>query len=603
MSLGCPPLQSTAIISDDVYLAARLSSALAKRGSYLAVMDGPRMTRPDRGTEVIRRNNALARVHADVTLLAGLPDEARAAMLAQLPAKRVREVTNDDVPNLIADQRIRDSKPLRWGKDRVGVGLLKALYGRQLIEFTNEPSPNEAVPTRSGHVVVCEVGEPISEVIAANYAYALEAGLCLIDPTDEVESRALCEAYYNIDAPGVDPQETRDRLQARLRELCGAIDIPKDGSLTFISRRLPLGLAFPELPSTHLFQYPDLGIAVVNGFAAEQKGTRGVNIAVIVDPEKVRAPEIEAATKLLPKRGVFLRGYSGKGADVRAVSEMIERFPYDLLIFATHCGDASGYRWTYKFRDSEGVDRTLVVDIAIGVAQTDDPEMLKVSQFLRFHSLDGVDWSDPVEKAKLHVGMAIRDFMDRYHSKTIEPVEKDTVPRVIGSAAMAMADNNLIVMPRSLAVEGTPIIINNACVSWHQLASRFTFADARAYVGTLYPISDLEAEAVVVRLLDEEFGKFLPHALWNAQRAAYGKTDNRRPYVMTGVYTQRLRVTKENVPFRIMRHMTGARHNWKSKQAEAAKAGDEKSEKHFAEISAFYDREIAEFRKRWFASS
>lgn len=145
MSLGCPPLLSTAIISDDVYLAAGLSSALAKRGSYLAVMDGPRMTRPDRGTEVIRRNNALARVHADVTLLAGLPDEARAAMLAQLPAKRVREVTNDDVPNLIADQRIRDSKPLRWGKDRVGVGLLKALYGRQLIEFTDEPSPNEAV--------------------------------------------------------------------------------------------------------------------------------------------------------------------------------------------------------------------------------------------------------------------------------------------------------------------------------------------------------------------------------------------------------------------------------------------------------------------------
>src|SRR5258708_8226258 len=466
MSLRCPTLLPTAIVSDDAHLAARLSCALSQRGRYLAVIDGPRMTRPDRNGEVMRRKNALARVHAQTTLLAGLPEDARAAMLAALPPKRVREVTNDDVLNLVTDQRLKDAEPLRWGRDRIGVGLLKALYGKQLIEFTTEPSRNEAVQTRSDHLVVCEMGEPLSEVIAANYAYALGAGLHLIDPTDEIESRELREAYYSIDAPGTDPSQTRQRLQSRLKDLCGAIDLPKEGSLSFITRWLPLGVAFPELPSTHLFQYPDLGIAIVNGFAAEQKDERGVNVAVVVDPEKVRAPEIEAATKLLPNRKIFLGGYSGQGASVRAVSEMIDLFPYDLLIFATHCGDASGYRWTYRFTDSEGIDRTLVVDIAIGVAQTDDDDLLKVSQFLRFHSLDGVDWSNPVAKAKLHVGMAIRDFMERYDGKTIEPVEKDTIPRVIGSAAMAMSDNNLIVMPRSLPADGSPILINNTCVSW-----------------------------------------------------------------------------------------------------------------------------------------
>ena len=143
--------------------------------------------------------------------------------------------------------------------------------------------------------------------------------------------------------------------------------------------------------------------------------------------------------------------------------------------------------------------------------------------------------------------------------------------------------------------------VAEGALSWHDLAVRFTFANARAYIGTLYPISDLEAEAVVVRLLDKEFGKYLPHALWNAQRATYGKSDNRRPYVMTGIYTQRLRVTKENVPFRIMRHLKVGQHVWKAKQAAAAKAGDEKSEKRCAEIGTFYDREIAAFRERWFA--
>lgn len=81
----CPTLNSTAILTDDEYLAARLSSALARRGSYLSVLDGPRMTRADRASEVKRRNNALARLSPKETLLAGLSAEGHAAMVEQLP--------------------------------------------------------------------------------------------------------------------------------------------------------------------------------------------------------------------------------------------------------------------------------------------------------------------------------------------------------------------------------------------------------------------------------------------------------------------------------------------------------------------------------------
>jgi hypothetical protein len=68
------------------------------------------------------------------------------------------------------------------------------------------------------------------------------------------------------------------------------------------------------------------------------------------------------------ERRVFIRIYQDRAANVRHVSEMIDHFPYDLLLIATHCGDSSGYRWTYEFKDSAGLDRTFVVDIAIGLA-------------------------------------------------------------------------------------------------------------------------------------------------------------------------------------------------------------------------------------------
>src|SRR5215472_4871960 len=65
-----------------------------------------------------------------------------------------------------------------------------------------------------------------------------------------------------------------EELKALLRTRCGNIAIPAGGSLTFVTRHLPYGFGFPEVPSTHLFSYPDLSIAILNGFAAEQP--RGV---------------------------------------------------------------------------------------------------------------------------------------------------------------------------------------------------------------------------------------------------------------------------------------------------------------------------------------
>jgi hypothetical protein len=85
-----------------------------------------------------------------------------------------------------------------------------------------------------------------------------------------------------------------------------------------------------------------------------------------------------------------------------------------------------------------------------------------------------------------------------------------------------MYDANYISLPRAIADEGTPILMNNACASWHRLAETYTYCNARAYVGTLFPVLPAEASEIVVKLLGKHFGKPLPTALWSAQREAYG---------------------------------------------------------------------------------
>jgi hypothetical protein len=374
-------------------------------------------------------------------------------------------------------------------------------------------------------------------------------------------SDELLEDFYSLyDNQSFSPREALRNLRQRLRALTGKLPVPECGSITFITGGLPLGFSVPEVPSTHLFKYPDLGIAMINGFAAEQSDRPGIGFVALVDPETTEAHEIAAAERLLPPRGAFIRTYYGPGANVSDVTSMMELLPYDLMIIATHCGDVGGFRWTYKFTDSEGIDRTLVVDIAVGVGRTNDANMLSVTQFIRFISLDGVDCHDPERKGTLYVGKAILDYLEMTRSSTapMKPVKKETVPRVVGSSALKMHDHNLIVLPRALADERTPIIINNACASWHRLALNFFVGGARAYVGTLFPVTASEAQEVIIKLLDKHAGKPLPAALWSAQREVYGDDDVRRPYVATGVYPQRLRIKRQDVIGRMVLRRTRA---------------------------------------------
>ena len=212
------------------------------------------------------------------------------------------------------------------------------------------------------------------------------------------------ERFYALYDRSASPTETLETLKADLRARAGALPVASGGSVTFICHRLPYGFAFSEVPSTHLFSYPDLGISIIHGFAAEQPGSRGVQVATLVNPDTTPAPEIVAVTKSWESVARSFACTKVRTGGVKTITEMIELFPYNLLVLATHCGDVPGERWTYQFTDSEGIDRTLVVDIAVGFGVGGNTDKVQVTQFSRFVSLDGIPWDDDGRKAQHYVG-------------------------------------------------------------------------------------------------------------------------------------------------------------------------------------------------------
>jgi hypothetical protein len=117
MPMKCPVLSTKAIVSDDAELAAALSSALACRGTYLPVLDGPRLTRPDRGSEIIRRVATITHAGTKSTLLAGLSAEARDAIINKLPQNHAEVVGLGDVAALSVDPNRAERPRLVWGRD------------------------------------------------------------------------------------------------------------------------------------------------------------------------------------------------------------------------------------------------------------------------------------------------------------------------------------------------------------------------------------------------------------------------------------------------------------------------------------------------------
>jgi hypothetical protein len=589
------------IFADDAKLAAQLSCALSQPRYYVPVCDGPRMQRPDQHIEVLRRHNAAGRARTSIAYMAGLPDSAFDALSELLNSKRTVRCLRISSPADVAAlaPAIHKRASLTWGRDRIGIGLLKSLRGGMHITFEDRPSPYEWVSSKCGHMVVCEDGDELSQIIAANYAFALDAGLFLIPEVDDDRAQELLEGFYNVqNHDELSPAEKQARLRQELLNLCGSIPIPESGSITFIGK-LPFGFAYPEHPSTHLFEYPDLGCAVINGFSAEQQRRPATGVVVLVDPGATPAPEIQSAVDLLKPRHAFIRVYQGPAANVRHVSEMLEHFPYDLLIIATHCGDSSGYRWTHEFTDSEGLHRTVVTDVAVGFERTDDPEMLKVGHFFRFISVDGVDWTDRAAKSKMYVGSAIHDFNKRLNEgpTKFKPVATTRVDRVVGSAAMMMSDSNLLFAQHTIADMGTPVIVNNACLSWHRLAGNMMYAGARAYIGTLFPVLSSEAAEIVTKLLDEHWGEPLAVALWSAQHDVYG-SDLRRPYVAVGVFPQRLRVDPTvDYPERIKGRLASTLSGYREMLARAEPSGDAKRIAAIQDIIKIYEREYEHFAK------
>jgi hypothetical protein len=589
-----PAFNEAVLICDQPELAAQLSVALSKKGAYLALMDCPRLTRPDAIAEVIRRRNALAVTQAKNIIMGGCTEKVIDSFAGHVPASLIKRVDVISGECFIpAGIRLKKGEPIKANRNSIGPSLLLALRTKRQLQFVdNEPEVRYVRPSGT-HLVVCEDGNLLEQVIAANYAYAIGAGLQLISSPTKSFIEDVNERFYSAKNDEYGSTTTKlELLAVQLREYVKDLDLAKVQSVTFITAGIPWGFAVQEMPTTHLFVYPDLGLSIIHGIAASINDGRPLRLIAMVDPGQVQSHEVVKAGRCLIERGALIMAFRNHLANIRSVTHLLELLPYDLLFIATHCGDVKGHRETHKFLDSSGAERTLVLDRAMQVTPVVRDGKVEVKAYERFVSIDGVPWDDKEYRMRI-VGTALKDFYSERLGNRI-PVSREPVERVVGSAALAMSDGNLLATPMNAGDNSFPFIFNNACVSWHELAGRFMFGGARGYIGTLISVADSEAQVVAMGVLEKYFGRPLAHALWSTQKEVSGG-GMRRPYVMVGVHFQRLRSTMERPHKHILERLTEAHRYW-SKRLARAQTDDHDARMDLADRVEFLHHCIQEFK-------
>ena len=532
-----PQFETIAIVGDKPTLVAEIASLFTRPKRYLPIIDGPRMTRSDWRNEVIRRTNALAKSQVRRVVLADLHGDSAEHLSGNGPERMFISVSSvDEAATALKGWVKCPSERMIWGSDNLGVGLLLARRFKKRLQLDSRVSPAITDVSGGTHLLIaCEGGDELAQITASNLAFATDASFLVIPQLAENERDEWLEEMYLLDS-GSDVSERFVAIRERARSRLPALEFRKYKQVLFVTNGFPWGIAIPECATTHMFSYPDFGRCVVEGLWVSHHSSRGARNALLIHPQQIEGSEIEGIAQSLYKNNTLVRVQRGPQASVAEINLLIETLPFDIIVISTHAGDVPGERATYEYKDSEGRSRRLVIDHAVGFGYDPKTDKFLVQQFQRFHELDGVDWTDRTAKENLYVGTAIKtwealgDVLEQNKYK----VASEKIQRVIGSMALQMHDGLWFPMIQGFSRSCSPVIVNNACSSWHQLSKRFAFAGARAYVGALFPVTEIEAQEVGISIFSKYLGVALPTALSKSQNAVYG-SQGRRPYAMVGL--------------------------------------------------------------------
>src|SRR5258708_2012433 len=532
---------------DATTLAALISSYLFLPGSYLPLFLLRRVHVAQTGEEMgfmseayiaelmagqdsVFIGTALRRIGAHQSLtLAGL-NEAQKTYLRVPKASTVIEIADasEVEPKLLPLTDIREE--LKCKAENILSGLVVAQRRRKrLILDQNAPPLPEIVQLQNAAVVVEQLDDPAA-VVAINYGNAVNASVLLVDPLVKNDARRV--QNWIQDWKEKDSAESYRKIKEEVEKRIGSISFRQFEYATFFTTGLPYSLILEDIipfSYVHLFLKPDLFVLNSIMFAdGERFGS-----SVVFSPVFFSDEETNSLCKFFVRNRYYLRPLIARNATLASFDFHVQYFPYDLLHICSHGGEVEGYEMSDQFTDRDGQTHTVEFEEVIGVTPAPDkPGMVAVHRKIFPRKLDGLGWMSP--ELKKH-GLPSHVSLEMWKCMLESKGRRRPKGHVAMSCAIACADTIHQGQFHALASYSSPIIFNNTCWSWSEVAAFFLACGARAYIGALWAIDNHAAVTAARTFYENLFSGTVLSAFHKASKGI-DQTPSKGIYVYWGLH-------------------------------------------------------------------
>jgi len=329
---------------------------------------------------------------------------------------------------------------------------------------------------------------------------------------------------------------------------------------TFFTEGLPYSLILKNsIPCTyvHLSLRPDL--FVFNGIMF--KDGECFHSAVVFSPVFFSDEETNWLVDFFRESGYYIRALKGRDATVAQLDFHAQYFPFDILHLCSHGGEVDGYEMTEHFVDCNGNKHVVEFDEVIGFTPVPErPAMVRVHRKAFPRKLDGMLWRSP----ELHE--------NRYPNHVISSMWKSMLEskgrrkpkgRIAMSCAIRCADSIHQGQLNTLASFSSPLVFNNTCWSWHEVAAFFLACGARGYLGTLWDIGNAAA-VTGARAFYKNLYKGTVLSAFTKALKAIEHTPSKDIYIYWGLHFATLRAARNRSESKheVRQELTAAARRW-----------------------------------------
>jgi hypothetical protein len=535
-------------------LAAVVSSYLFRPDFYLPLFVFPEVTAPKSdGDSANQRvylsnmmgsdtavfvHNAWARMqNCEYVLLAGL-DSNQKSYIPILPGTKSLVIDRpEQVSQVLSPLMLPEKRELRCTSFSFLHGLFLAQkQGKQLVIDEQAETLPRLERGGVGFVVVENVDYPAS-VVAVNYASSIGADLLIVAALTEDEQEQITQAIQAWE-DYADPAQLEFVKDLAVRRI--GISSPAPSSfVTFFTEGLPYSLAIDNaVPCTHVHLRLRPDLFVLNAIQSERLPKP--HSAVLFSPSYFPDEETDWLRQFLSQNRYYVRALVGGDATVAALDYSVQHFPYTLFHLSSHGGEVPGWEVTETFVDRAGDAHRIEYDRVDGYDPIPDERgMFRVVTKKLPLKLDGLRWKSKELEARNLPDYVYDDlwvFLFPKGRSEINPnIQRKPKQRIPNSCAIRCSDQIHQGQFTGLAAHHSPVIFNNICFSWSEVAKFFLFNGARAYIGTLWSIDNNAAVLGAKAFYTEAFKDTILGAFYHAVNAIR-ETHSRNVYVYWGLH-------------------------------------------------------------------